>query len=384
MIRNIRLLLCGLLLAVTSCSGNSDEPDPNSDPTPAPDTPVRLATPLPVELSDLTGETSLTIQWSAVAHADFYVYTVNGGEEKTVDATRVTISGLNGGTDYTVKVKARSNDPANYTESGWGLVIVRTKGTAPAPERKEYKLVWSDEFDGTALDTGVWNYQIGGGGYGNQEKQYYTDRPENIRLEGGCLIIEARKEPYENNGYTSARINTKGKKSFAYGKIEARIQLPSGVGTWPAFWMMGANYDAYRWPICGEIDIMEHVGKEPTMISHALHTGNENGSNGRNWNRRSYFDNIEEGFHTYTFIWEQDWDNGDDMLQFMVDGQTTATRYQPHGTDDDYKAWPFNKEFFLILNVAMGGTWGGAIDDSIFDAPVLMKVDYIRVYQRTE
>lgn len=380
MFRNI-LLFFSVLLAGTSCSGGSDEPVPT--PAPSPAAPTRLAVPLPVELSDLTTENGFTIQWSAIAHADSYVYTVDGGEEKSTTETRLALTGLAPETTYTVKVKAVSNDPAAYAESGWGAVMVQTKeGTAP--ERKEYKLVWSDEFDGTTLDTESWNYQIGGEGYGNQEKQYYTDRPENVRLEDGCLVIEARKEAYEKNSYTSGRINTKGKRTFAYGKIEARIQLPKGRGTWPAFWMLGANYDTYQWPRCGEIDIMEHVGKEPTMISHALHTFNKNGSNGQNWNTRKYIDGIEEGFHTYTFLWEKDWDNGDDMLQFLVDDQVTGTYYQPHGSDEDYKTYPFNKEFFLIFNIAVGGTWGGTIDDSIFENPVLMKVDYIRVYQRVD
>ncbi len=385
MFRNLLIILSGLLLAGASCSNGSEEPTPAPNPDPMPSTPTQLAAPLPLELSDLTTDNGFTVQWSAVAHADSYVYTVDGGEEKSTTDTRLALTGLAAETTYTVKVKARSDNPAAWSESGWGAVTVKTKaGTSPAPERKEYKLVWSDEFDGSTLDTESWNYQIGGDGYGNQEKQHYTDRPENVRLEEGCLVIEARKEVYGKNSYTSGRINTKNKRSFAYGKIEARIQLPKGRGTWPAFWMLGANYDVYQWPRCGEIDIMEHVGKEPTMISHALHTFSKNGSNGQNWNARKYIDDIEEGFHTYTLVWEKDWDNGDDMLQFLVDDQVTATYYQPHGSDDDYKAYPFNKEFFLIFNIAVGGTWGGTIDDSIFANPVLMKVDYVRVYQRVE
>lgn len=367
MIRNIHLLLGSLLLIFTGCSGDSEEPAPAG----------RLTAPQPVAVPGQTEATAFAIQWEAVANADYYRYSVNDLEELTAAEPRITVSGLTPETSYTVRVQACSNDTAHYSASEWGTVTVRTTA------RKPYKLVWSDEFDGTSLDLDVWDYQLGGGGFGNQEKQYYTDRPENVRLEDGCLVIEARKEAYGNNSYTSGRINSKNRKAFLYGKLEARLQLAKGAGTWSAYWMMGNNYDIYRWPACGEIDIMEHVGKDPTMISHALHTSEANGTNGRNWNSRKYFDNIEEGFHTYTFVWEKDWDNGDDLLQFMVDGAVTAQRYQPHGVSD-YKIWPFDKEFFLIFNLAIGGTWGGTIDDSIFNEPVQMKVDYIRVYQRAD
>lgn len=375
MIRNIRLLLCGLLSVAISCSSSSEEPAP----APAPNTPTRLAAPQPT-VSGETAETAFTIEWNAVANADYYRCTIDGKEEQTVRTTRLSVSGRTPDTSYTVRVQACSDDETKFLASEWGSATVRT---AAPTVRKEYKLVWSDEFDGTELDRTVWDYQLGGGGFGNQEKQYYTDRPENVRVEEGCLVIEARKEQYENNSYTSGRINSKNRKAFAYGKFEARLQLAKGTGTWSAYWMMGNNYDIYRWPACGEIDIMEHVGKEPTMISHALHTSEANGTNGRNWNSRKYIDGIEEGFHTYTFVWEKDWDNGDDLLQFLVDGEVTAQRYQPHGATD-YKVWPFDKEFFLIFNLAIGGTWGGAIDDSIFNEPVQMKVDYIRVYQRVD
>ena len=133
----------------------------------------------------------------------------------------------------------------------------------------EYKLVWSDEFNGTALDESVWTIQTGGAGWGNNEKQFYTGRSENLRVEGGNLVIEARKEQYDKNEYTSARIMSKGKKTFTYGKMEARISLPSGGGLWPAFWMMG---NTGSWPQCGEIDIMEYVGNVPNRVLGTLHS----------------------------------------------------------------------------------------------------------------
>ncbi|VBB48382.1 Beta-glucanase (modular protein) [uncultured Paludibacter sp.] len=241
-----------------------------------------------------------------------------------------------------------------------------------------YQLVWSDEFDGNALDLSKWNIETGGGGWGNQEKQYYTGRSQNLRVENGNLVIEALKEAYENNAYTSARITTKNKAMFTYGKMEARISLPAGKGTWPAFWMLG-TYGS--WPLCGEVDIMEHIGSQPTMISHAVHTYEKNGSRGNNWYNRQYRDGIENNFHTYAIEWEKKYSEGQDCINFYIDGVKSATIWEQLSLSDQ-KTWPFNKDFFLILNVAIGGTMGGTIDDAIFNNPVMMKVDYVRVYQR--
>lgn len=247
----------------------------------------------------------------------------------------------------------------------------------------EYELVWSEEFNDESLDTDVWNYEIGGGGFGNNEQQYYTDRSENIRCENGCLIIEARKETYENREYTSARINTKGKKEFAYGKIEARISLPSGQGTWPAFWMLGQNYSTTGWPKCGELDIMEHIGSQPTMVSFAVHTKEKNGTKGNNWSSRTYIDGIEDEFHIYGIEWIKEDYYGRDKIIFTVDNTEYASTVESVPMDDA-NTWPFNQGFFIILNLAIGGNMGGTIDDSIFQNEILMKVDWIRVYQRHE
>lgn len=245
----------------------------------------------------------------------------------------------------------------------------------------EYQLVWEDNFDGTELNTDFWNIEIGGGGWGNQEKQYYTDRSENLRIEDGCLIIEAKQEQYENNNYTSARITTKNKKDFVYGKIEARISLPSGRGTWPAFWMLGYG----SWPTCGEIDIMEHVGSNPTMISHALHTRKKNGSNGTNWSYRATVENVEGEFHIYGIEWLKDYELQRDAIRFYIDDEVSTIQYEPTA-EPDFEQWPFNDAFYIILNLAIGGTMGGSINTNIFadpeNNPVLMKVDWVRVYQK--
>ena len=248
----------------------------------------------------------------------------------------------------------------------------------------EYQLVWSDEFDGSALNTDVWNIEVNGNGGGNQEKQYYTDRPENLRVEEGNLVIEARKEEYNNRKYTSARINSRNKKYFKYGKIEARIRFPKGGGTWPAFWMMGNDYPQSNWPKCGEIDIIEHVGNQPRMASFAVHTPNKNGSRGNNWSVRSYMDGLEENYHIYGIEWLEDDFNGMDRIYFTIDGEQLAMIQEEAEHVDDNYYWPFNKDHFIILNLALGGSMGGNVDDAIFASPVLMKVDWVRVWQRQE
>lgn len=248
----------------------------------------------------------------------------------------------------------------------------------------EYQLVWSDEFDGTNLNTDVWNIEVNGSGGGNQEKQYYTDRPENLRVEGGNLVIEARKEEYNNREYTSARINSRDKRYFKYGKIEARIMFPKGGGTWPAFWMMGNDYRQVGWPKCGEIDIIEHVGNQPRMASFAVHTPNKNGSRGNNWSVRSYMDGLEENYHIYGIEWLEDDFNGMDRIYFTIDGEQLAMIQEEAEHVDDNYYWPFNKDHFIILNLALGGSMGGNVDDAIFASPVLMKVDWVRVWQRQE
>ena len=244
----------------------------------------------------------------------------------------------------------------------------------------EYQLVWSDEFDGDQLDESVWSYNTGGNGWGNNEKQYYTDRPENIRVQNGMLEIEARKEQYQNNEYTSARIMSKGKKTFTYGKFESRINFPGGKGTWPAFWMMG---NSGNWPNCGEIDIIEHIGSQDTRASFALHTVMKNGTRGNNWSSLKWFDYPLSGdFHIYGVEWAQEEKDGKDVIRFTIDGVQYAEVWEDQIDNNDY--WPFNKPFFIIYNLAIGGNMGGSVDDTIFDTERIMYVDWVRVYQRQE
>lgn len=244
----------------------------------------------------------------------------------------------------------------------------------------DYKLVWSDEFDGSALDETVWSYNTGGSGWGNNEKQYYTSRPENIRVQNGMLEIEARKEQYENNEYTSARIMSKNKKTFTYGKMAARIKFPGGKGTWPAFWMMG---NTGNWPNCGEIDIIEHIGSQDTRASFALHTVMKNGTKGNNWAKTHFFDYpLSADFHTYGIEWAQEEKEGKDVIRFFVDDVQYAEVWEEQIDNNDY--WPFNKPFFFIINLAIGGNMGGTVDDAIFNQQRIMYVDWVRVWQRQE
>ena len=244
----------------------------------------------------------------------------------------------------------------------------------------EYTMVWSDEFDGSALDENTWSYNTGGNGWGNNEKQYYTSRPENIRVRNGMLEIEARKEQYENNEYTSARIMSKNKKTFTYGKFESRIKFPGGGGTWPAFWMMG---NSGGWPNCGEIDIIEHVGNMDSRASFALHTVMKNGTRGNNWSSTKWFDYpLSADFHVYGIEWAQEEKDGKDVIRFTLDGVQYAEVWEEQIDNND--SWPFNKPFFIIFNLAVGGNMGGQIDNSIFDSPRIMYVDWVRVYQRNE
>jgi beta-glucanase (GH16 family) len=232
-------------------------------------------------------------------------------------------------------------------------------------------LIWNDEFDEKAIDTQNWTYDLGAGGWGNGEAQYYTSRPDNARLENGMLVIEARQEKFEDSYYTSARLKTQGLQNFQYGRIEARLKVPSGKGLWPAFWMLGSNFDGSNWPDCGEIDIMEYIGKEPDLIFGTLHGPGYSGALGISaWNRQSY--DIADDYHTYAIEWETD-----EIRWYYDDTQYhTVTR-----EDVGEREWVFDQPFFIILNLAVGGQLPGPVGlDTVFPAQYL--VDYVRVYEK--
>ena len=215
----------------------------------------------------------------------------------------------------------------------------------------------------------------------NGTEKVTTRRNENVRVEDGKLILEARKETYGTRQYTSGRINSRGKQAFKYGRVEASISFPSGGGTWPAFWMLGTQR---KWPSCGEIDIIEHLGNNPRMLSFATHTADRNGNNGRNWSARVYYDGVENNFHVYGIEWMQEDFQGRDKIIFTYDGVDCATAMEDERYIDEDYYWPFNQPHYIILNLAIGGNMGGVVADDCFDHPVIMKVDWVRVYQREE
>ncbi|HAQ38060.1 MAG TPA: glycoside hydrolase [Saprospirales bacterium] len=240
-----------------------------------------------------------------------------------------------------------------------------------------YKLIWSDEFEYSGLpDSSKWGFETKGNahGWGNNEKQFYTERNlSNAVVEDGVLKIIARKEQKENKNYTSARLSSQAKAAFKYGLIEARAKLPAGKGTWPAIWMLGSNRLTAGWPDCGEIDIMEHVGYEPDSVHGTIHTAAYNHIKGTQKGGSVFIEDPYSAFHVYGIEWTPD------RMDFLLDGKVYYYVENEHLSD---KEWPFDQPFYLIMNVAIGGNWGGkkGIDDSIF--PVEMIVDWVRVYQK--
>ena len=240
----------------------------------------------------------------------------------------------------------------------------------PAPE-PSWVLDWSDEFDGATLDARIWVAEVGGHGFGNNELQYYTARPENVRVSDGFLIIEARKEKYENRGYTSARIKTAGLKERTYGRYEARIKVPKGQGIWPAFWMLGSDIGTTGWPRSGEIDIMENIGKEPSIVHGTLHGPGYSGEHA--FGKPSVLAGAKyaDDFHVFAVEWEPR------EIRWYRDGQLYHTA-RPEVVKGD---WVFEHPFFVLLNLAVGGYWPGYPDTTtVF--PQRMVVDYVRVYKR--
>ena len=244
------------------------------------------------------------------------------------------------------------------------LALIMSIYSYPPPG---YKLIWSDEFNGNSIDRSKWGFEYGGEGWGNNELQHYTDRGDNAYVYDGVLHIRAKKEYYNGNYYTSARMVTKGKFDFKYGYVEASIALPRGNGIWPAFWMLGNNIDSVGWPSCGEIDILEAVNKENKIYS-TCHW-NANGGHAQYGKNSEYFDITQ--FHVYQLWWDSE------HIKAGVDGKVFYDILIKDGTGGTSS---LHNRFYLLLNVAVGGSWPGYnIDDNQF--PNEMKVDYIRVYQ---
>lgn len=233
----------------------------------------------------------------------------------------------------------------------------------------EYVLVWEDNFNENGAPCEAnWSYNTGAGGWGNNEAQHYTNRSENVTVENGMLKITAKREFYEGADFTSARLVTKDKMEFTYGKVEVRAKLPHVGGSWPAIWMLGASFDEVGWPATGEIDIMEHVGNNPNNIINAIHV--PAGHGGTAFSNSTPVSSTDE-FHIYSVEWDEN------SIRFFTDDQLTFT-YAP--ANQNVENWPFTADQFLILNVAVGGTLGGEIPASFNEAT--MEVDYVKIYQK--
>ena len=255
-----------------------------------------------------------------------------------------------------------------------GIVLLSSnKYTGKHPTVSPSKLVWSEEFNYTGQpDSTKWTYNVGGNGWGNNELQFYTfKRLENARVEKGNLIIEARKEDWQGKRYTSARLVTKRLADWKYGTIEVRAKIPAGRGTWPAIWML-ASTQPLKWPEDGEIDIMEHVGFDHGRIHGSIHTKKYNHVIGTQKTATTMVPDCSSQFHIYGLQWNND------SIKILVDRKVYFTFANEHSGKD---AWPFDQPFHLLLNIAVGGNWGGqkGVDETIW--PVRMEVDWIRVYQ---
>lgn len=251
--------------------------------------------------------------------------------------------------------------------------VIPEDGYATPESYGGYTLVWQDEFNGNSINTNDWTHEIGASGWGNQESQYYTNSPNNSYVSDGNLVIEAIEEDFEGAPYTSARMITKDKQEFTFGRVDIRAILPEGQGIWPALWMLGDNIDIVGWPHCGEIDIMEMIGHEPSTVHGTAHWGPEGNAwsfnNGNDYNLSS--EKFIDEYHVFSIIWELD------NITWYVDDVQYFTLNKTNVNGD----YPFNAPFFFIFNVAVGGLWPGYPDETtVF--PQRMLVDYIRVFER--
>lgn len=341
-----------LLFAFQSCSSSND----TTDQTPVIVTPSNLSVQVDVTGKtadkpdgDGSGKIHLTI---TASNATSYKVLIDGQlkEITTGDFTyEFTASGTK---NYPIIVSAYNGAQFVSYSTSVNVLVAR-------------KLLWADEFDvDGSPNTSKWGYDLGtGNGFGNNELEYYTNRPENVIISNGTLKIKAIKEEYMGSHYTSSRMLTKGKFSFKYGRAEVRAKLPVGGGTWPAFWMLGDNIDTAGWPLCGEVDILESVGNNPNVNHSSLH------SPGRSGNTPDTailtVPNSATEFHVYAADWTAE------SIKFYVDDKLFYTFANNN-------SFPFNQNFFLILNLAMGGNFGGTVDPNFTNAT--FEVDYVRVY----
>jgi hypothetical protein len=334
-----------------SCSGDSAGTT-GGEAVVKPSNLVVVATPVGVTTQNPNGDGSGTVSFTfSATNAKSYKIALGDGETKETTTGSLTYTYNAGGTNsYTVYVSAYNGSQFISTSVALTLYV--------AP-----KAIWADEFnvDGAPNPT-YWGYDLGNNGWGNNEIQNYTNRPENVKVQNGVLKIITLKENFGGSNYTSARIKTQGKFSFKYGRVDIRAKLPSGVGTWPALWMLGENISSVSWPACGEIDIMEHLGRELNKVHGSLHAPSHYGGNSKTGT--TTINNVTSEFHIYSLDWRSD------VIKFYVDNVLFYSYTNNNST-------PFNSNFFFIINNAMGG-WGGSVDPNFTSST--FEVDYIKVF----
>ena len=328
-----------------------------------------------------------TIEGWAKVGEDFIASagTLTFGPNETQKTVSIPVIGddiKEGDDDFKVILSAPSNGVI-YKGTGNGIIqnddtrVPFTNAGYDAPNSYPgYTLAWADEFNSGALNAADWSYDNGDGcpgncGWGNSEQEYYTARPENLFFQNGSMIIEARSETYSGKPYTSAKILTRGKKTFKFGRIDIRAKLPKGKGIWPAFWLLPQNNVYGGWPKSGEIDMMEMIGHQPATTYGTLHFGPGPGSTQLGGNFTLPAGIFNDQFHVFSTIWKQD------QIQWLVDGNVYSTHTSAEFGGNTY---PFNEDFFLIFNMAVGGNWPGNPDATTY-FPQWLIVDYIRVYQ---
>lgn len=328
------------LLTIFGACGKGEAPSPVGPPTNVTIT------------ATVSGDNSGNVSFRATAtNVVSYEFDLGNGVFRTVTDGLLTYRYPASGT-YAVNVVAKSS--SGQTASARTTVTVSVSRS----------LIWSDEFDSPgAPDPAKWGYDIGAGGWGNNELQYYTNRLDNAVVSNGNLKIIAKREAFSGSPFTSARLLSRGKFSFQYGRVDARAKLPVGVGTWPAIWMLGNNIGAVGWPACGEIDIMEHKGSDLNKIYGTVHYPGNSG--GAAIGGTKVVSNVTTEFHIYSVEWDAQ------TIKFMIDDVIFFTVANNSNL-------PFNQPFFLLLNVAIGGTFGGAVDPAFSNSA--MEIDYVRVY----
>lgn len=336
---------------LSSCSGGDDNGGGSSAVTPS-----NL-----VINSEIVGATVSNPNGDGSGVVNFTVTATNATSYKALIGTE-TITSTTGIFSYTF-TQMGTNSYTIYVSAYNGSQFVT--GNKSITVYKASGLLWSDEFntDGTPDGT-KWSFETGAGGWGNNELQYYTNRAENATVSGGSLKINTIKEAYSGSNYTSARLVTKNKFSVKYGRVEMRAKLPAGGGTWPAFWMLGNNIDSAGWPACGEIDIMEHVANNLNTIYGTLHYPGHSGGNADS--STLTVTDATTAFHVYAVEWSAS------EIKFYVD----STLYKTFANNGSV---PFNQNFFVILNTAIGGNFGGIVDPNFVSATY--EIDYVRVYQ---